>query len=1071
MARRRAQPTTDAAGSPIISSVERSIDRFSRLACRLLGAPVAGLWLAGEEHWVGPGAEGPPGGAADMEAIGRHVVDTGEALVAGDLREHERLGALVAIRACAAVPIRLAGGELAAAFAVADYRPRAWAGEDVQALEDLAAAVTADLELRTELRERARVERELAVTNARLRGIVDNNPGLIYLKDLEGRYLMVNRRFAEQLGRDAADLVGRLDSEVLDPETLQLVRQEERTVVETGMPVERHRHVATGRGREYWRNLKFPLRDATGAIYALCSIGIDETARARRDRELAETQARLRSAFDDAPIGMAIVCRGRFMRVNEALCELLGRSEEQLLQLDVEDVAHPDDMARDRELVERMLGGEIPSVQADTRLITGDGEERHVLLNATALGGGDGPAGEVAMQIQDVTLRRRAERELRLRHEAARALFDAEDIVDAAPEALAPMGELADAGLASLWLRSDEGRLDRIATWSRREPAPDDVPAGDAALRLRALESGMPAWNGGSVCIPVQTQRSATPLGVAEFLRDDGPPTADQIEHLLALTGAIALMVERRRHAAELARARDEALEASRMKSTFLANMSHEIRTPMNGVIGMSDLLLGSDLDEQQRRWVTTLRTSGRALLTVIDDILDFSKVEAGKLELERVQFDLADVVDATCDILAEQAQTKGLTLEAFIERRVPARIWGDPGRLQQVLTNVVANAVKFTERGGVTIRVSVLSDEPGTLRVAVADSGIGIAPDAIQRLFEPFNQADSSTTRRYGGTGLGLAISRQLVELMGGRISATSTPGEGTTFCFEFPIGRAGDAPGRVRRADRRDTPLEEIPARGVAVLVVDDNQVNQTVAAEMLRRDGYDVEIAEDGRQAVEATARRRFDAVLMDCQMPVMDGFEATRLIRDGEQGATRVPIIALTSSSMREDREEALAAGMAAFLAKPVTAEALTATVARWTRDATRRPAPDAGPAPDEDPGAPPVLDGEVFGALASTDASLATELARLFARESQAALAGLRAAMAERDGADVARAAHGLKGSASTLGAGRVSDLAAQIERAGREGRVDDASALLERLVPAVDSASAALSAAARNGSG
>jgi PAS domain S-box-containing protein len=1062
---------------------EDSIDRFTRLAAHLLRVPLVQLSLvdaerqfsksrAGSATWVAAARDVP-----HSHSICQHVVASGAPLIVDDLREHPELRDNGAVAddgavAYAGVPVRLRRGAVIGAFCAVDEEARDWTEEDLRILRDLGGAVATEVELRSELRDRARVEGALAVTNARLRGIIDNNPGFIHLKDLEGRYLVVNRRFAEYLGRRESELVGRLDSEVLDADALEISRQEERTVLETGMPVERHRHIATGRGREYWRTVRFPLRDAAGRIYALCGIGIDETARMRRERELAEAQARLRSAFDDAPIGMAIVSRGRFIRVNAALCELLGYTEEQLLQLDVEDVAHPEDLARDRADVDRLLGGEVPTIQSETRLVAADGSERHVLLSSTALGGGDGgPPAEVAMQLQDVTERHRAERELALRHEAARALFDAEDIVAAAPSALAPMGELVDASLASLWLASDEGDLHRIASWSREGLAPEQQPPGNAELRARAMAAGSPAWEGGSVCVPVRTQRTATPLGVAEFLRDEGAPTEHQIEHLLALTGATALMLERRRHAAELARARDEALEASRMKSTFLANMSHEIRTPMNGVIGMSDLLLGTDLDEEQRRWVTTMRTSGRALLTVIDDILDFSKVEAGKLELERVQFDLSDVVDATCDILSEQAHAKGLTLEAFVERRVPRSIWGDPGRLQQVLTNIVANAVKFTDEGSVTLRVSALPDDPGILRFDVVDTGIGIAPDVIERLFEPFKQADSSTTRRYGGTGLGLSISRQLVELMGGRIEAASVPGEGTTFTFTIPMGRAGDAPGAVPRLDRRDTPVGEIPARGLSVLVVDDNQVNQTVAAEMLRRDGYHVEIAEDGRQAVAATARRRFDAVLMDCQMPVMDGFEATRQIRDRERGATRTPIIALTSSSMREDREDALAAGMDAFLAKPVTADALTATVARWTRDAAHRAAPAATPEPVGTDDAPPVLDMAVFGQLGSADPSLAGELARLFAREARGALAGLRAAMAERDGADVARAAHGLKGSASTLGAMEVSDLAARLERAGREGRLDDAAELLGRLAPAVEAASEALSAAARNGSG
>jgi signal transduction histidine kinase len=304
-------------------------------------------------------------------------------------------------------------------------------------------------------------------------------------------------------------------------------------------------------------------------------------------------------------------------------------------------------------------------------------------------------------------------------------------------------------------------------------------------------------WDGSALCLPIRVDTGDGPLGVARLVGEQPRrPAGETIASLESIAVAIGIFLDRERTDADLARARDEALEASQMKSRFLANMSHEIRTPMNGVIGMTDLLLAGDLTDDQRRWATTLRTSGRALLGIIDDILDFSKVEAGRLELERVCFDPRDVIDATVAILAGQAEAKGLLLDAFVERLVPREMWGDPGRLQQVLTNILGNAVKFTERGGVTLRVHRPADRPNALRFEIADTGIGIGEERIQALFEPFTQADTSTTRRFGGTGLGLPISRQLVELMGGDIGATSVPGEGTTFAFTIPIGRRdGDA------------------------------------------------------------------------------------------------------------------------------------------------------------------------------------------------------------------------------------------------------------------------------------
>jgi PAS domain S-box-containing protein len=1065
---------------------EESIDRFSRLARKLLRAPIARLSLVDDHRQFHKSRIGPEGTEQSTEApfsnsICQHVVATGEPLAAGNLHEHPDLkdnGAVTedGVTAYAGVPIRLRRGQVVGVFCVVDSEEREWTDDDMRILTDLGAAVAAEIELRAELIDRARVEGQLALANARLRGILDHSSALIYLKDLEGRYLIVNKLFAETLGLPENEIVGRRDSEILDERSTEVVRAEEEQVLATGEAVEELRHLGDPDGDQWWRTFKYPLRNGAGQIYALCGIATDETTRVAHERSLAAAHETVRAAFDDAPIGMAMLHAGRFVRANTALCDLLGYTEPQLCELTMTDVTHPDDMARDRVEIDRLLRGEIRTLQADARLIAADGSEREVLLNSTAIGGDDGkPPSAVSLQVQDITERRRARREINLRHEASRVLFDADDIVQAAPDALAPMADLIEASLATLWLAADEdGPLHRIAAWSRAGLPPARQPGGDATLRQRVMDEGHTAWNERSICVPVQTSRTASLLGVTEFLRENGPPSAEHLEHLLALTGGIALFLERRRHDAELARARDEALEASKMKSTFLANMSHEIRTPMNGVIGMTDLLLSSGLTDEQRRWATTLRTSGRALLTVIDDVLDFSKVEAGKLELERVQFDLREVIDATVDILTEQARTKGLALEAFIERRVPERMWGDPGRLQQVLTNIMANAVKFTDRGGVTLRVSLAPDDDNELRVDVTDTGIGIAAEVIQGLFEPFSQADASTTRRYGGTGLGLTISRQIVELMGGVIGATSSPGQGTTFYFTAPMGRVADRPGHGgrRATDRYEPPFPEATSNGIKVLVVDDNQVNQMVAAEMLRRSGYAVEIAQDGRQAVEATAREAFDAVLMDCQMPVMDGLEATRQIRTREaDGGTHVPIIALTSSSMKGDRDDALASGMDGFLAKPVTAEALTSTVAHWTREVTPQPPSVPAPAPAPAP-AQEILDASVFGALSvAADPGLGAELARLFTKEAAGALAGLRAALASEDGDDVARAAHGLKGSSSTLGAVRVSALAADIERAGRAERLADAARLLEELAPAVDAATAALNEAARNGSG
>ena len=1084
-----------------------------------------------------------------------------------------------------------------------------------------------------DITERKKAEQALRESEMRLRTVVANAPVVLFATDGDGIFTLAEGKGLEVLGVSSDNLVGRSILE-LYPESPEVAANALRAL--GGESFSSKFEIYDIAYETYYS----PIQEASGRVSGFIGVSIDVTERVRAEREirklneelerrveerttqLAESEERYKSLFRDNPDGVySLDLRGSFTTANPAAEGVTGYPVEELKGMSSAELIVPEGrMGAARRFAMARRGR--PQTY-DMTITRKDGRRAEISMTQLPIIVGGEIVGVYGI-AKDITERKRAEEEIQQLVRYNRQLFDVNldalatvnvdgTILDANP-AMSDMTGLSRKKLIGTNL------LDYVADeHGAREGLSKVLQQGymrDYPLEIRRIDGHRtPVIHNATVYRDASGEISGILASAHDETERRRAETAIQelnegLERRVDERTRELLMTKE-----ELEEAKEAAEEANRAKSDFLANMSHEIRTPMNGVIGMTELLLNTGLDEEQREYAETVRSSGENLLHIINDILDFSKIEAGAMRLEELDLDLRYEVEEVAYLLAERAHAKGLELNAFVEPHVATAVKGDPFRLRQILTNLLGNAIKFTAEGEVSLRASSVevNGDAQVLRFDVSDTGIGMTPEQQEGLFRSFSQADTSTTRKYGGTGLGLAICKQLAELMGGEIWVESVPGGGSTFSFTARFGmqqeRATEAvspradlrglrvlivddnkinrtilhkqvsawgmhykeakdgqealrklnaaskgpdgpydmaildmqmPGMdglelarlikddpdlsathlvmltsmgqrgdgakaralglsayltkpVRQSElynclltvmrSREGVAEEAPlitrqnlnqvmprVQGARILVAEDNPVNQRVAAAMLEKLGYRVDLVSDGRKAVDtlAAGATSYAAVLMDVQMPEMDGYAATLEIRRREEAsagpdgpARRLPIIAMTANAMRGDREAALESGMDDYIAKPVKPAELNEVLERWATlgqeaaanvpsATTDRMADDQVPL--EDPLDPSVLEGlRELGSPGDGEPDILTELVEIFVEDAEPRLVALREAVASGDVETVERAAHTLKGSSGNMGARRMSEIASSLQDAGTSGDLSEAASLLEDL--------------------
>jgi len=783
----------------------------------------------------------------------------------------------------------------------------------------------------SDITERKRTEEALRNSEEIYRMLVENANETIFVAQ-DGMLKFVNRTGGRITGYSEQELTSRPFIEFIHPEDRDKVVQRYLLGLKGDLYKSRFSfRLITKNGSIRWVEIDAVLIDWNGRP-AILNYLSDITERKRMEEALKISEEKFSSAFRCASYAIAItkVSDGRIIEVNDGFLAITGYSFHDVAgKTTVELNLWENESDRNYIISELLNGKKIEGMELSFRKKSGDivyglfSAEIIIIQNEKC----------VLSSITDITERKLVE-EGRLESEKRfRAVF--ETAIDSI--------FIKDALLRYIQANAAMERLFGLPSSEIIGKTDDDLFGKEAGAHVREMDLRVLA---GEI---IEEEHTKPVNGVFHAFHVIKSPMRESDGEITGLCGIARDITDRKHAEEELKRARDAAEDAARAKSEFLANMSHEIRTPLNGVIGMIGLLLDMDLNAEQLEYAQIARFSGEILLSLINDILDFSKIEARKLELEKLDFDLRSMLDETTDLLAIGAHEKGLELVGMVDPTVPSRLRGDPGRLRQILVNLGSNAVKFTEKGEIMIRACLENEDKNsaTIRFSVSDTGIGIPANRQDILFSPFSQVDGSTTRKYGGTGLGLAISRQLAELMGGKIGLESKEGEGSTFWFTAMFEKqlahlesAKELSGIERRGAKDQSAVEPVfpqsVKRKLRILVAEDNPVNQKVAQAMLKRMGLQADVVANGLEAVNALQTIPYDLVLMDCQMPEMDGFEATNKIRRKVSKALNpcIPIIAMTALAMESDREKCIQAGMNDFIAKPVQQRELAEILARW-----------------------------------------------------------------------------------------------------------------------------------------